>query len=222
MLLSHEYRFIFIKTKKTAGTSIEIALSQHLRDPRDIITPISAEDEIQRQALGIVPKNYLECLASSQCALRNNKLFWNHITASEIQQRLPAAMWDQCVKISSERHPYEKAVSQAWYRYIRQPQRIDFPMFLDQVVTLGKYENFHRYSIGGKVIAEQIIRYEHALEDVNALLKHFGLSPLTALPSAKTRFGADKRPVTEILSTAQKRKIQQVCAAEFDYFGYAY
>lgn len=29
MIVSHRYRYIFIKTKKTAGTSIEIALSRH-------------------------------------------------------------------------------------------------------------------------------------------------------------------------------------------------
>lgn len=199
-----------------------MALAKHLRDPRDIITPISPEDETQRQALGIFPRNYLKYPDSSPRASGDNRQFWNHITASEIQQRLPAAMWDQCVKISSERHPYEKALSQAWYRYIQQSRPIDFPMFLDQVVTLGEYQNYHRYSVGGKVIAEWIIRYEQVLEDVNATLENFGLPPLTALPSAKTHFRHDERSATEILSATQKRKIQQVCAAEFDYFGYAY
>ncbi|MEL6382956.1 MAG: chondroitin 4-O-sulfotransferase, partial [Cyanobacteria bacterium J06626_18] len=28
MIISHEYKFIFLKTRKTAGTSIEIALSK--------------------------------------------------------------------------------------------------------------------------------------------------------------------------------------------------
>jgi hypothetical protein len=29
MILSHRYRFIFLKTGKTAGTSVEIALSEY-------------------------------------------------------------------------------------------------------------------------------------------------------------------------------------------------
>ena len=44
MIISHEHKFIFLKTRKTAGTSIELALSQ-LCGPNDIITPISPNDE---------------------------------------------------------------------------------------------------------------------------------------------------------------------------------
>lgn len=48
MIISHKHKFIFIKTKKTAGTSIEIALSS-ICDADDIITRISSEDEKTRK-----------------------------------------------------------------------------------------------------------------------------------------------------------------------------
>ena len=38
MIVSHKHKFIFIKTKKTAGTAIEAALSE-LCGPQDVITP---------------------------------------------------------------------------------------------------------------------------------------------------------------------------------------
>ena len=50
MILSHRYRYLFLKTNKTAGTSIEIALSKFC-GPDDIITPISPEDEAIRRRL---------------------------------------------------------------------------------------------------------------------------------------------------------------------------
>lgn len=48
MIISHKYKFIFLKTKKTAGTSFEIALSRYLGED-DVVTPISPECEALRQ-----------------------------------------------------------------------------------------------------------------------------------------------------------------------------
>ena len=39
MIISHKYRFIFVKTRKTAGTCVEAYLSQHCGDS-DVLTPI--------------------------------------------------------------------------------------------------------------------------------------------------------------------------------------
>ena len=44
VIASHQHRFIFLKTRKTAGTSVEIALSK-VCGPDDVITEISPEDE---------------------------------------------------------------------------------------------------------------------------------------------------------------------------------
>ena len=47
MIISHNNKFIFIKTFKVSGTSMEIALSNYL-GKQDIITPINLEEEILR------------------------------------------------------------------------------------------------------------------------------------------------------------------------------
>lgn len=58
MIVSHKHRFIFIKTRKTAGTSIEISLSRYCGES-DILTPITLSDEPLRGVHGCAAQNYL-------------------------------------------------------------------------------------------------------------------------------------------------------------------
>lgn len=58
MIISHKHKFLYIKAQKTAGTSIEIALS-NICGESDIITPISRVDEEKRKSLGyLTAQNY--------------------------------------------------------------------------------------------------------------------------------------------------------------------
>ena len=50
MIISHSRKFIFVKTYKTAGSSLEIALSKYCAKG-DILTPLDGEEEAQRRAL---------------------------------------------------------------------------------------------------------------------------------------------------------------------------
>ena len=52
MIISHKFKFIFIKTLKTAGTSIEISLSKYCSE-YDILTPIFSKDIKHK------PKNFM-------------------------------------------------------------------------------------------------------------------------------------------------------------------
>ena len=57
MIISHQWKFVFIKGVKVAGTSLEMALSS-ICGPDDIITPITPVDEIARLKLGRGAQNY--------------------------------------------------------------------------------------------------------------------------------------------------------------------
>src|SRR3954471_5132862 len=132
MLASFEHDFIFIKTKKTASTSLEMAFSAHC-GPGDIVSPVGAQWELERYKLGVVPRNfsrapalearYQEALASgsyrtireASMANRETNGCTGHMRASSVKQWVPADFWDRALKFTSERHPYEKAMSMAHF-----------------------------------------------------------------------------------------------------------
>ena len=101
MIVSHQHRFVFIKTRKTAGTSIEIALAEHC-GPADIITPIDEVDEQIRRELGHRgPQNFEVRQPASGLGGLISRLFgrnvvrhYNHTLASLIRARIGPQSYD--------------------------------------------------------------------------------------------------------------------------------
>jgi hypothetical protein len=50
MIISHAHKFVFVKTNKTAGSSIEVALSKYLKDG-DVVSSLFPEEEKKRSQL---------------------------------------------------------------------------------------------------------------------------------------------------------------------------
>ena len=57
MIVSHKHRFVFPKSQKTGGTSLELALSRICGED-DIITPLHERHERERNEIGgLGPRN---------------------------------------------------------------------------------------------------------------------------------------------------------------------
>src|SRR5687768_9722067 len=100
---------------KTAGTSIEIALSKFC-GPRDVITPIEPEDEEIRRALGYRgPQNYL--VPFRRYSLRHwtrflmrgqgRRHFFNHMAARQIRRAVHRRVWQSYYKFCVDRNPWD-------------------------------------------------------------------------------------------------------------------
>src|SRR5690554_6933077 len=114
MLISHSYRFVFVKTKKTAGTSIEISLSRYL-GPDDVITPLPEEDEAIRRPFSIGPQNYDFTVTDRRHRVRERKLR-NHSRARLAREVLGDRAWNDYFVFTVERNPYDRILSQFHWR----------------------------------------------------------------------------------------------------------
>lgn len=179
MIVSHEHRFIFLKARKVAGTSFEIALSKYLSDG-DIITPITPEDEEVRKELGFCgPRNFNYGVVdffrrNRQVEILGRKVplkYYNHIPAGLVQNRLPAEVWRDYRKISIVRNPWDWAVSIFFWRHSRKGRKPHLekftPYFNKKPEVLDV--NHRNYMVDGRDVIDRYIRYEHFEEDIGAL-----------------------------------------------------
>ncbi|HEX4697662.1 MAG TPA: hypothetical protein VH254_08315 [Candidatus Udaeobacter sp.] len=229
MILSHEHKFIFIKTAKTAGTSIEVFLSSQC-GPHDIVTPITPPVE------GHHPRNYegfinpipeiLDRPGKIFSALRRSFIsrqkFYNHMPAGEVKQRIPADAWNGYFKFCVERNPWDKVLS----HYHMHAAREGGSLSLDEYLARGRLPvNCFRYTdrSGRKIIVDRIIRYENLLSELNEVFAQLNI-PFdgTLGVMAKSEHRTDRRPYQEVFTDEQRKIIEKAFAEEIALHGYRF
>lgn len=230
MIISHKYKYIFIKTNKTAGTSIEIALSKFCGDT-DIITPISPNDEETRKRLGYRgPQNYLSPLRDygikniATLLLKGERKYryFNHISAEDIKTYIGDEIWNNYYKFCFERNPWDRVISLYYWRYRSEPKPT-ITEFLESDVPLAlKNKGSRLYTIDGKVVVDKVYRFENLAEELETVRKLLGIPDKLDLPMAKSSFRKDKRNYREILNDTQKEIVARIFRDEIRLFGYEF
>ncbi len=169
MIISHAHKFIFIKTKKTAGTAIEAALSE-LCGPEDVITPYRAESEEDRK--GRPPQNFrIEHPMKPQRPLWRKLLgrperyyhhsvgYYEHMPASRVRAYVGEDVWRSYFKFAFDRNPWDRQVS--WYFYKTKSKRFrpSFERFMRNQ-RRAYVDNYQLYTIEGAPALDFIGRYE--------------------------------------------------------------
>lgn len=222
MIVSYSRNFIFIKTKKTAGSTVEAVLATGCAKSDIVTVPSAKYVGMDPNKLG--PEHAADFDEEELDSKRQGKKrgdFFNHMMAEEISRRIDPIFWKAALKITVERHPYEKAVSQTYFRIGKKPRfKHDFPAYLDRVVRSGDYGGFKRWSIDGKSVIDEFIRQENLKEDVARVGRRLGIAVPAELPRLKSRTRIDRRPAKEILNDEQKEIVFTRCREEFEILGY--
>jgi hypothetical protein len=207
VIASHAHRFVFIKTRKTAGTSLEIALSRHC-GPDDIVTKISPEDEQLRAAAGGVGPQNDDTDPSS----------YAHMGARRVIQVIGRETWDAYFTFAVERNPFDVVASS--YRYsARKPtftktfaEFVRTPRRLDRLAL-----NERLYRLGGRVVVDRVYRYEDLPAAIADVSDRLGLA--LDLPHAKQGSGPHYR---ELYGPGDADIVAQRFARTIREFGYEF
>ncbi len=229
MILSHKHKFIFIKTQKTAGTSIEIALSR-ICGQRDIIAPISMEDEKHRCDLGYRgSQNYVlrPKLRSRKDLLnlilfKQRKTFYNHIPAVQIKELIGRNIWDNYYKFCFERNPFDKIIS--WYYW--NGGKTKYPSIMDfmKAGKAGEIKGFDLYTINSLIVVDKVYKYEELSAAMLDITERLNLSEPLELPTTRAKAGIrkDKGHYREILTNEEVEWISKTFAREMACFNYEF
>ncbi len=211
MIASHRHRFIFLKTRKTAGTSVEIALSK-VCGPDDIITEISPEDEaLRRAAGGRAPQNFET----------GDRKAYNHMGAKLTRDLVGPEVFDDYFTFAIERNPWDAVVSLYFWKYKDRPELPDFETYVQEIWIEQLSNNRRLYRIRGTMALDRVLRYEHLDAELQEVWEQLDLPGTPDLPRAK----GNARPAghyRELYTPASKQRVADVFADTIEAFGYEF
>lgn len=251
MIISHEFRFIFIKTAKTAGTSVEVFLSP-LCGSGDVFTPFSEPEESH------TPRNYhgrfnlVKDLGVKWRFLKQKKelsatwpirelilqymkgvRYYHHIPAWQVRNRVSQDIWQEYFKFCVERDPFEKVLSAWWWYNHKKGMNSTLDDYLDiferwtrsrdHAVGMWPY-NYLNYTDPetGRLLVDRIIPYERLKDDLPVVFEELNITAdFGMFPNAK----GGVRPgavYRDQFNLNQRDRVYALFKDEFEMHGYEY
>jgi len=196
MIISHTHKFIFIKSFKTAGTSVEAELSNFCSGS-DIVTPLN-DYRYNRDENG----RFIHKSMNADEFVRLNLANLQHAEALTIKDQVSPDVWNNYYKFSITRNPWDRAVSYFFwekrldpalkpqkkiYHYLGMPfNELDQlrRLFSSYIKNASWPNNDCFYTIDDQLCTDFVIRYEKLPEDYSKVCNKLEL-PASTLPRLK-------------------------------------
>jgi len=238
VIISHQHKFVFIKTRKTAGSTIEMVLRPWAGDDA-VVTPLlpappGLGDPMGRNCRGVfnpipeMKRTWRETggglrvrgrgIFAPLVKLRQRRAYFEHMSLELVRQRAGCSI-DGYFTFCFERNPWDKALS-AWLWFNRERPDLDlraFEQWLLDPNTKGLFSEWFMYTVDDEVAVDFVGRFETLEDDLRSVLGHVGIDPRGLdLPHEKRT----TRPPSSAISTAASERVAQVFHREIKEFGY--
>jgi hypothetical protein len=216
VIVSHAYRFIFLRTEKTGGTSLTEALTQLVAGEGEVAT-------LERPAWARWSPIHHGALKRSFPGVFG---LHPHATARQARAVLGRRVFDGYLKFAVERNPWDRQVSlyfhRAWKRGDTAP---DFDRDMRSVVYRNteytRLRNWDVYAIGGRIAVDRVLRYERLDAELAELAATLGL-PALALPRARSEYRAERAHYSTYYSDRTRALVGRWYRREIDALGYRF
>ncbi len=215
MLVSHNYKFIFIKTRKTASTSTEAFLERFCVDPSimEAYVPEHSADEVENE-FGIIGSRWRGKVGK--------RTWFNHKPVSEIKRDLGEALFNSYYKVCNIRNPYDLAVSYYHFMGNKEIDKLRFEAFVRNSSTIHTLKtNTNLWSDNG-VYDFDYIRMESLQSDLITFLDKIGCRSKSSfsLPHFKKSIGrCDYR---DYYNPTSRKAVEQIYGKEIELFSYKF
>lgn len=211
MLISHKHKYIFIKTAKVAGTSVEIFFEQISfgGQPKDVQPEIVNEE-------GVVGYR-----GATNSKVRES--WYNHMTLNDIKNKLSNdKLFNEYFKFSITRNPWDRIVSNyhhhyqhkfSFNAYIKPDRKWKFPAPIIWVLK-PNIDDVH------------FIRFENLKEGIEGVCKKLGLDyDINNLKTYKSEYRTKHsryKHYTEYYDDEAREIVAEKYAKDIEYFGYEF
>lgn len=223
MLVSHRKRFIYTKTIKTGSTTVEVYFEPWCfpegryefsgpREPYVSDTGIVGFRGVKRPDDGYV--------------------WYNHMPASEIRDRLPAPAWNEYFKFCCVRNPFNRMVSA--FHHLVQPKEacatLPFPVIREQFqewIRSRRFETEHRLddwticSLDDVLCVDYVIRHEELAKGIEAVCRRLDIPFEPArIQQMQGHYNPRIAPVADYYDQATLDIVGTAYARQLKEFGY--